>query len=493
MRIPGWMFLVGLLGFIASTALCATLAFTTARQFSRDSLADELPTFAPLVIARATSTALPTSTDAPPTNTPPPGVTFTPAPTEAPTIEPTFDPLGDVPEWEDPRRITVLLMGIDQRSAVEGEEDGPFRTDTMIVVQIDPVRERIGVLSIPRDLWVDIPGFQAGRITTANYLGDGAELPQGGPGLAMETVRRNLGVSVDHYIRINFNVFTSIVDTIAPDGVEVCVDEQIIDENYPDEGYGTIRVQFDPGCEDMNAERLLQYARTRATEGSDFDRNQRQQQVLQAVQREVLSAGGILNFIGAIPTLYDDLRVNYVTSLDLDDILSLARLVSGISQDAISFGAIGIDDVTFDNTADGSQQILLPIQSEIAREIQETFNPRETDLTQADLRTRAEGEAAQIYVYNNTDIPGLAGQTRDWLNSRQVDVTDVGNVLPSTNENTTIRDYGGNNFYTVRYLAALLGLPETQIIPGTDDALESGVMIAVGPDVQGVLSGGGAP
>lgn len=489
MRIPGWLFIVGILGFIVSTVVCAGVAFITAQQFGEDSLADELPTFAPFV-AQATFTPPPTNT-ALPTNTPPPGVTFTLAPTDIPQPTGTPDPLGDIPEWEDPRRITVLLMGIDQRSAVDEIEDA-YRTDTMIVVQIDPVRERIGVLSIPRDLWVEIPGFRSGRITTANYQGDLNALPQGGPGLAMETVRRNLGVSIDHYVRINFEVFTTVVDNIAPDGVEIEVREQIIDEDYPDAGYGTIRVEFNPGVESMNAERLLQYARTRATEGSDFDRNDRQQQVLQAVQAEVLSAGGILNFVSRIPTLYNELQENYTTSFSQSEIISLARLVAGISTDDITFGAIGVEHVNFGTTGDGTQQILLPIQSEIARVIQETFNPRETlELSQAELRVRAEDENASIWVYNNTDISGLAGQTRDLLNSLQVDVVDVGNVLPSTSDPTTIRDYGGNNFYTLRLLASLLGIPEDRIISGDDGLLDSGIMVAVGPDIQSSLTSDG--
>lgn len=487
MRIPGWLFIVGLLGFIASTVLCAGLAFVTAKQFGTDSLADTLPTFAPFVAQVSSATPAPVNTDAP-TNTPPPGVTFTPAPTEELLPTNTPDPLGDIPEWNDPRRINILLMGIDQRSDAPQVEEA-YRTDTMMIVQINPVRGHIGVLSIPRDLWVDIPGYRAGRITTANYQGDLNRLPQGGPGLAMETVRQNLGVRIDHYIRINFDVFTRLVDTIAPDGVEICVDQTIIDDHYPDAGYGTIYVQFDPGCQSLNAERLLQYARTRATEGGDFDRNLRQQQVLQALQGEVLSAGGILNFIGQIPTLYNELQDSYTTSLSLEDIIALARLVAGISTDNITFGAIGVGDVTFDSTPDGTQQILLPIQSEIARVINDTFNPRETDLTQAELSVRSEEEAAPIYVYNNTDISGLASQTRDWLNSRQVNVTDVGNVLPSTSDPTTIRDYGGSNYYTLRFLAALMGLPEDRIITGTDGLIESGVMIAVGPDVVPLLGG----
>ena len=103
-------------------------------------------------------------------------------------------------------RTTILLMGIDKRQGMEQER--AFRTDTMMLITIDTVGEKVGMLSIPRDLWVNIPGFEArDRINTANFKGDAYRLPGGGPKLAMETIAVNLGVQVDNYIRINFTAF----------------------------------------------------------------------------------------------------------------------------------------------------------------------------------------------------------------------------------------------------------------------------------------------
>jgi LCP family protein required for cell wall assembly len=483
MRVPGWIFIVGLFGLVAATALCAFGAYIAAREVAVDFA--NPPTQVAFATRQATNTAPPSP--APPTNTPEPGVTFTPEPTLPTEPTGTPDPLDELPSWNDPRRITILLMGIDQRSAVQSTETA-FNTDTMILVQINPVRRTIGVLSIPRDLYVDIPNFQPGRITTANQLGDAFALPQGGPGLAMETVRRNLGVDVDHYVRINFDVFLTVVETIAPDGVEIDIPQGFVDEKYPDAGFGTIRVEFEAGLQTLNAERLLQYARTRATEGSDFDRSQRQQAVLRALQSELLSAGGILSFSTQIPGLYDELTDNFETSLSLDEIFRLARLIAEIPQENITFGAIGVGQVEFGTTVDGAQQILLPIQSAIVQVISDTFDPPPTDLTLGDLRERAENERASIVIFNNTDISGLAGQTRDWLNIRSVDVLDVGNILPSESALTTIRDYTGNP-WTARYLAALLNLPADRIIAANDDLTDADIMIAVGPDIQGILSG----
>ena len=504
MRIPGWLVLVLSLGILVSgTAMCSFISYTTTRSLvidARDSGVDvpELPDLIDYVFNGADDlgsesfeqqiAALPTPTPTvvqPPTNTPPPGVTFTPAPTATATVPATEDPLAIIPELNDPSRITVLLLGIDQRSALG--DTGPFRTDTMMLAQIDPVRKTAGVLSIPRDLWVNIPGYEAARINTANLLGDRDSLPGGGPGLAMETVRANIGVPVDHFVRVNFDAFFGVVNTIAPNGIEVCVREEIIDPKYPDAGYGTIRVEFQPGCQVMDAERLLQYARTRATEGSDFDRARRQQEVLKALQAEVLNVGGVTQFITSIPDLYYRLAGSYQTNLSLEQILQLAQLVGQMNTDDITFNSINNLHVELATTEDG-QQILIPRQNQIRFVVQETFNPRQ-DLTLADLADLAEREDASIVIYNNTDISGLAGNTRDWLTSRGVQVASVGNVEPPTNtDSITIRDYTGNP-WTARYLAALLNLEQSAIEPGTDGLTANDVMIVVGRSAETLLSG----
>jgi len=97
-----------------------------------------------------------------------------------PTPASQIDPAADYSAWADPNRVNILLLGIDQRRG----EEGPFRTDTMIVLSLDPVRRSGVMLSIPRDLWVSIPGFAPGRINTANSLGDSYSFPGGGPALA---------------------------------------------------------------------------------------------------------------------------------------------------------------------------------------------------------------------------------------------------------------------------------------------------------------------
>lgn len=398
------------------------------------------------------------------------------------------DPLADLPRITDPRQIRILLLGIDQRSATG--DTGPFRTDTMMLMNIDPVRKTVGVLSLPRDLWVNIPNFQPGRINVANFLGDGNNYPGGGgPALAMETVSTNFGVRVDKYLLVNFDVFTAIVDTIAPDGVPVTVNEVIDDPDYPDDQYGTIYVRFDPGEYRMDAETLLQYARTRATEGGDFDRARRQQQVLDSVRAEVLSAGGILNFISQAPRLWEELSNNYRTNLTYNEIISLGLLMSEIEKDDIHYAVIDNLYVTFGMNPAGDQMVLYPDYGSISDLIQRVFYPQ-TQLTPAEIKSRADTENAPIYVYNGTSIVGLANDTREWFTGQGVTITNVGNDTNFDGLYTEVRDYGGTHPWTARYIANLLGIPQERIRPGGDGLIAEGVMIVAGQDILPILGGG---
>jgi len=484
--IPGWLFILAVGAFVVATVICAFVGYGIAQQVALDAgeagvdtamisfdlFRQQQPTVTPTVTPAPTSTT-------PPTSTPEPGITVTPAPTA------TIDPMADIPELADPSRRTILLMGIDERTGYTTEQ--AYRSDTMMLVNIDPVRKRVGILSIPRDMYVVIPGFAENqRINTANYLGDLNDYPGGGgPALAAETIRQTFGIRVDNYIRINFDVFETLVDTLAPNGIQVCPTEAIDDPKYPDVGFGTLNVHFDAGCQRLNSERLLQYARTRATQGGDFDRARRQQEVLKAAQAEFLSLGGIANFFVQIPTVYSALATSVKTDLTLDELIGLARVAGDISSENITSGVIDSRYVNFAKDPTGAD-VLVPNIGAVRGLIQEIFNPQPAK-TLAELRTLAEAEAATIAVYNSTSIGGLASQTRDWLISQQVQVASVGN-MPTPDEGVTrIRDYTGRR-WTARYLAALMGLPEDRIEVGGDGLVSQDILVVVGTDIQSLLA-----
>ena len=510
MRVSGLLLgLIGLGVLFVTAGICSLTAFSLTRQTVVDLQASGILLDDPLVMLRCVSSAQceedqasvpqqaplltlkPLFTAAPSTISP---VTDTPtAPNEArPAVSspvaatpmPTPNPSSSLPRITDPRQIRILLLGIDQRSATG--DTGPFRTDTMILLNIDPVRKTVGVLSLPRDLWVNIPDFTPGRINTANFIGDVNAYPGGGgPALAMETVSANFGIRVDKYLLINFDVFTTMVNALAPNGVPLNVPEPIDDPNYPDDRYGTIHVRFPSGEQRLDAESLLQYARTRATEGGDFDRARRQQQVLDALRAEVLSAGGVLNFVSQAPRLWEELSNNYRTNLSYDEIIALGLLMGEIERDNIHYAVIDNLYVSTGTSQQG-EMLLYPDYASISELVQQVFFPQ-SQLTPAEMKARADAENAAIYVFNGTEIVGLASDTREWLAAQGITVASINNDNIRNRKLTEIRDYGGGHTWTARYIAQLMGLPPDRIRRSGDGLIAAGVMVALGEDALTII------
>ena len=264
-----------------------------------------------------------------------------------------------LPRWKGTDRLNILVMGIDQRE----HEEGPWRTDTMLVLTIDPVTLSAGVLSIPRDLWVPIADYgEQARINQAHFLGEVYDYPGGGPALAAKTVQYNLGIHIHHYARVNFTAFEQVIDLMG--GIEICVDEEINDPTYPDEGYGYDPLHIDAGCQTFDGKMALKYARTRHSGGGDFDRARRQQDVLRAVFEKVTQPDELPRLAAQSPELWETLQGAVVTDLQLDEIVALANLASEVDPNAIRFGVIDENYTSFWTTPDG-QEVLVPQRDRI--------------------------------------------------------------------------------------------------------------------------------
>lgn len=312
-----------------------------------------------------------------PTETPPPDQTpgaaapSVPGPTPSAAETPQAPDTGPtpIPPLDDPRRVSVLLMGIDQRAG----ETGTFPTDTMIVFSLDPAGNTAAILSIPRDLWVEYPALgRSGKINSANIVGDEISYPGGaGPAYALKTAEKVLGIKIQYYVLINFEVFYTLVDAIGP--IEVCPAETIHDDRYPDGSYGYVTVHFDPGCQDLDSEHLLQYARVRHSD-SDIGRSARQQEVIMKIREKVLSAGGVSALLPRIPELWESVQDNVKMSLTLEDIIRLAQKAEGVPSENIRQGQIGFEDV-FTSTSPDGEEILVPIGTDIRLLIEDLFRP----------------------------------------------------------------------------------------------------------------------
>lgn len=252
---------------------------------------------------------------------------------------------------ESDDRITVLVMGIDRRP---GE---PFisRTDTMMLLSFNPRSEKISVLSVPRDLYVIIPGRGRDRINTAFVYGSQGNNPAGGAALAMQTVEYNLGVEVDHYLMGDFSAFIRAIDAIG--GIDVDVPYDIYDPDFPDMNYGYDPLYIEAGQQHFDGLMALKYARTRHQD-NDFYRARRQQQVLMAIRSKVLSLGPA-EMLRQAPFLYRQLEDGIRTDMSLEQILTLANVLKDIPEDSIKTAVLDTDYVVGHRTAGGASVLIL--------------------------------------------------------------------------------------------------------------------------------------
>lgn len=362
--------------------------------------------------------------------------------------------------WDRKSRVNILFLGLDFRDWEDGY--GPARTDTMILFTLDPESRSAGMLSIPRDLWVSIPGFDNAKINTAYFLGEAYGLPGGGPGLAIETVEQLLDITIHFYARVDFSAFESLIDEIG--GIEVDVPEEItVDPVGPD---NTVHLQA--GRQMLNGPVALAYARARNTAGNDFDRAQRQQQVIFAIRNRILNLNILPTLIEKSPILYQQLSSGVHTNLTLEQVIAMAWLAQQIPEESIKRGAIGVDQVEFAYSWDG-QDILQPLPTEIRLLRDEVFTISGPPEPIAPVGAAPTGdpeelrriEAARVSVLNGTYTPGLAAQTTEYLLAREVDVVSTDNAQ-DVYELTTIVDYSGK-IYTSRYLSELLNVDPAQI------------------------------
>jgi len=213
--------------------------------------------------------------------------------------------------------FTVLLLGSDDDSKFVPDR---LNTQSMILVRVDPTTKQATMLSIPRDLWVPIPGQGVGKISTAYQLG--------GAQAAMGAVESNFKVHIDDYVWIGLNGLVHLINKLG--GVDVQVTNPVMDDFYPadlnsgDDPYGYYRVAVLPGATHMDGVHALQYVRSRHGDvRGDFARSERQQQLLLAIK----SQASHLN-IADLPSLASSLNGEIKTSIGLDRMRALLEIAN---------------------------------------------------------------------------------------------------------------------------------------------------------------------
>jgi LCP family protein required for cell wall assembly len=377
--------------------------------------------------------------------------------------------------WDGVGRVTVLLLGLDYRDWQANEKYS--RSDTMILLTLDPLNKTAGILSIPRDMWVAIPGFDHGKINTAYYLGDAYHLPGGGPGLAVKTVEQFLGVPINYYAQIDFDAFVQFIDEIG--GVKIDVPNKITIDLL---GAGSqTKKTLQPGVQVLPGQWALAYARNRYTQNGDFDRARRQQQVIIGVRDRVLNLNMLPTLISKAPTLYAQLSSGIHTNLTIDDAIKLALLGKDIPKANIKQGVFDQNYVLYGWSPD-NLSILLPIPDKIHLLRDEIFTGSGVFSPQAtgNDQQRMQAEGGSLAVYNGSGVTGLAQRTADYLKSQGANVTQVAEA-PKAYAATTLVAHTGEP-YLMKYLVSLMGIQAGRVIFQYDPNNPAQVELFLGND-----------
>jgi LCP family protein required for cell wall assembly len=260
----------------------------------------------------------------------------------------------------DTKPFTVLLLGSDDDSKFPADR---VLTQSMILVRVDPATKQATMLSIPRDLWVTIPGERSkAKIDTA--------YEQGGAQEAVATVEANFQVHVDDYVWIGLKGLVHLIDKVG--GVDVTVTNPVMDDFYPadidtNNPYGYYRVAVLPGATHMDGIHALQYVRSRHGDlRGDFARSERQQQVLLALKAQSKNVS-----VADLPALASAFNGEIKTSIGVDRIRSLLGLVG-------EFGGSGIKQTVLlppytSSATIGDQEVIVPDWNLILPLVHQTF------------------------------------------------------------------------------------------------------------------------
>jgi len=424
--------------------------------------------FQPYVVASLANSQAARSAMVSPTLLPPP-FTATPLPTS--TLPPEVQPTPEVvtqpqPVITDPEIITFLLLGSDTRGGTS------FRTDTILIAIVRPRDGQVSLISIPRDLWVNIPTVGMQRINTAYQFGQ-FSYPGGGEGLLKDTILYNLGLKIDHTAMIDFDGFRKVVDTFG--GIDVPIscpytDWRLLDPSYdPENENNWFLYTAGPGVFHMDGDLALWYARSRK-KSNDFDRGRRQQEVIRAIYKQALRT----DLIARIPQLYTDLSSLFTTDLGLADILKFVPMTLHLGNADIRSYYIAGNLVTSWITPGGAY-VLLP-NTEL---IQQMLNQA---ISASPLQQ--ERKTASIEIQNGSVIDGLDALAAERLNYAGFQTT-FNAADNRAHANTLLYDLTPEQDRNrSAAIMAVLGLPDTALVSLPSPGSKTSYALIVGADYQ---------
>ncbi len=332
------------------------------------------------------------------------------ADTDEDVVDALATPTGDA--------LTFLVVGSDSREGLEDlDHFGDFagaRGDVVMLVRVDPSSGDAHMLSIPRDLWVDIPGNGEGKINAAYSFG--------GPRLMVETIRENLGIEVNHYVEIGFVGFQEMVDELGGIHISFPYDARDVSSG----------LDVAAGTEVLDGEMALAYARSRkyqenqngswvSVEASDIGRTARQQQVVRAIMSELKTPASVADAGAVASALADHMTI---------DATLASSSIAGLAWDFRSLISGGIEGTTLpvDGATVNGASVVVAREPE-ASEMITAFLGGANQVVERPLR---------VQVLNGNGIAGAAGKMSERLEENGFEVEAVGNAGSGDYEVTTV-------------------------------------------------------
>ena len=382
-------------------------------------------------------------------------------------------------------RVNILLLGQGGPG-----HDGPYLTDTIIIASIKPSTGQISLLSVPRDLGVEIPGHGWYKANHANAFGEN-DAPGHGAEIAVRVMEKTFALDIPYYVRIDFKAFADIIDAV--NGVKINVERSFIDKEYPAPSNGFQTVEFSKGIQTMNGSSALTFARSRHGnngEGSDFARAKRQQQMLMALKEKLLSFHTL-----ASPTrvnaILKSLGAHVSTNMNFGDMILLLKLgrempAPSIITTVLDIGEKGLLDESY--TEDGAY-ILQPKTGNF-REAQNTvkniFAAEPIAPDKIPAQDLPQLPAANIEIQNGTWRAGLAARVRQTLRYKQINAKYIGNTKNRPQTISGIYALTPSAAAEVaEALKSALNIPIKQTIPPGEIATSSAdILVILGEDYE---------
>ncbi len=400
------------------------------------------------------------------------------------TPEPFLSEAAEYPTWDGASRINILFVGFRGGDPIKA--DCPFCTDTLLLLTVDPVTQTAGMLSIPRDMWVNIPGFGYSRINTAWSLGRGSKLPGGGPALTMKTISHFIGVPIDYHVQVDFDTFIDIINLIG--GVDIYNDETLtLDPMAHGKDFPKVKLTC-CGTRHLDGRTALAYARCRHAEqgctDGDIGRAKRQQKVIFGIRDKVFDPENFPTLLAQAPQLYSIFSEGIHTNMSLDDAIKLAVTASDIPKDKIKNAVIDNSMIALDNVVLAGQNasIIRPLPDKIRVLRDEIFTSSGplSPLAQGDSISLMQSDNAHVRVLNGTSTPELDTKTGNYLQQQGLLATEFGNA--KTSNRTTVVLYSPK-LYTLQFLIDTFGITSsTQILIKPDPSETVDIEIRLGKD-----------